>query len=173
MFYYKETSKSETKETSIPVNSIEHIIEPIKEHKDRNSKEAEELAKLLRIEILKRYPNNLGANKKDCIKRWANDIEKMIRLDKRTPENIKSAILWALNDSFWQKNIWSGANLRKHYDKLEAEAKAKFLKYGTITVFAYSLAAERASSKKTLSTSKSLYDVPPTTSEADKKLKAF
>ena len=126
--------KSETKETSIPVNSIEHIIEPIKEHKDRNSKEAEELAKLLRIEILKRYPNNLGANKKDCIKRWANDIEKMIRLDKRTPENIKSAILWALNDSFWQKNIWSGANLRKHYDKLEAEAKAKFLKYGTITV---------------------------------------
>ena len=126
--------KSETQETSIPVNSIEHIIEPIKERKDRNSKEAEELAKLLRIEILKRYPNNLGANKKDCIKRWANDIEKMIRLDKRTPENIKSAILWALNDSFWQKNIWSGANLRKHYDKLEAEAKAKFLKYGTITV---------------------------------------
>lgn len=130
----KETSKSETKETSIPVNSIEHIIEPIKEHKDRNSKEAEELAKLLRIEILKRYPNNLGANKKDCVKRWANDIDKMIRLDKRTPENIKNAILWALNDSFWQKNIWSGANLRKHYDKLEAEAKAKFLKYGTITV---------------------------------------
>ena len=89
---------------------------------------------MLRIEILKRYPNNLGANKKDCVERWAKDIEKMIKIDKRSAENIRRAILWALNDSFWQKNIWSGANLRKHYDKLEAEAKAKFLKHGSITV---------------------------------------
>lgn len=123
---------------SLPNNieyNIKHNIDKERKiKKERSSEEAMELALLLQNEILKRYPNNLGANKKDCVDRWAKDIDKMINIDKRDVESIRRAIIWALNDNFWQKNIWSGANLRKHYDKLEAEAKAKFLKYGSITV---------------------------------------
>lgn len=131
---FEETLKSEMQVSLKPVNSIEHIIEPIIESEHTNKKEAIELAKILKEEILKRYPNNLGANKKDCIDRWAVDIEKMIRIDKRDINSIEKAILWALNDTFWQKNIWSGKNLRKHYDRLEADARAQFMKNGTITV---------------------------------------
>ena len=116
------------------MNSIEHIIEPIKERKYRNSPEAHALALLLKNEILKKYPNNLGANKKDCVERWAIDIDKMIRLDNRSVQAIRNAILWALNDDFWQRNIWSGANLRKHYDKLEADAKRNYLKKGNVII---------------------------------------
>lgn len=138
---FQETSKSETKETSKseiqvsskPVNSKEHIIEHIIEHKEHSPK-ARELALLLKNEILKRYPNNLGANKPGCVERWAKDIDKMMRLDRRDAESIEKAILWALNDDFWQRNIWSGANLRKHYDKLEADAKRNFLKHGVLVV---------------------------------------
>lgn len=97
-------------------------------------KEAILCAQKLRDRILEIYPNNAGARKGDCVDRWAKDIEKMNRLDGRSWENIEKAIEWALNDSFWQKNIWSGANLRKHYDRLEADARADFMKHGTITV---------------------------------------
>lgn len=91
-------------------------------------------ATLLRDKILAIYPNNVGARKKDCPERWAKDIEKLHRLDGRSWEDIKRAIDWAMDDSFWQKNIWSGANLRKHYDRLEADARTDFMKHGTITV---------------------------------------
>lgn len=126
--------KSETNKSAKSVNSIEHIIEPIKELRYRNSQNALDCAKKLRDKILEIYPNNVGARKKDCIERWAKDIDKMNRLDARSWEDIAKAIDWAMRDNFWQKNIWSGANLRKHYDRIEADARAKFMKSGTIIV---------------------------------------
>lgn len=139
---FQETSKSETQESvksetqlsSKSVNSIEHIIEPIKESKYRNSKNSIECAKKLRDKILEIYPNNVGARKIGCVNRWAKDIEKMNRIDGRNWDDIEKSIDWAMSDPFWQKNIWSGANLRKHYDRLEADARADFMKNGTITV---------------------------------------
>ncbi len=98
------------------------------------SEEATKLAELLRSEILRQFPNNATAKKELCAKRWAVDIDRMIRLDHRTPENVRDAILWAMNDEFWRRNIWSGAKLRKQYDRLDADARAGFLKHGTITV---------------------------------------
>ena len=130
----KESGKSEMPVSLKPVNNIEHIIEPIIKSKYTFSKEAIFCAEKLKTKILDNYPNNIGANKKDCVERWAKDIEKMHRLDGRSWENIEKAIDWAMNNTFWQKNIWSGANLRKHYDRLEADARADFMKYGTITV---------------------------------------
>lgn len=130
----QETLKSERQESPKSIYSIEHSIEHNIERKDRNSKEALLCAEKLRDKILQLYPQNVGARKKDCIDRWAKDIEKMNRIDGRSWENIEKAIDWAMNDSFWQRNIWSGANLRKHYDRLEADARANFMKHGTITV---------------------------------------
>lgn len=130
----QESAKSESKESGKPVNSIEHSIEHSIESKDRNWKEALICAELLRDRILAVYPNNVGARKKGCIERWAKDIEKLHRLDEKEWDDIKKAIEWALKDNFWQCNIWSGANLRKHYDRLEANARAHFMRRGTIVV---------------------------------------
>lgn len=139
---FKETSKSEMAVSSKSemavslksVKSIEHSIEHIIESKNSFPKEAISCAEKLRDKILAIYPNNVGAKKKDCVSRWAKDIEKMHRLDGRSWDNIAKAIDWAMGNTFWQKNIWSGANLRKHYDRIEAEARADFMKHGTITV---------------------------------------
>ena len=96
--------------------------------------EATQLAKYLRVKIVEKFPNNRSGDTEAKLKRWALDIDKMIRIDKRTPEAVKNAIDFAMNDNFWCNNIWSGEKLRKHYDSLEAKARQKILKNGTIYV---------------------------------------
>lgn len=143
-----EKGKSILQQRTIHLTNLSNgnttVVEPIpdiKPDKKPNIKQDKvltqkslECAKRLRDKILNVYPNNLGARKKDCIERWAVDIDKMNRIDGRSWENIEQAIDWALDDPFWQKNIWSGKNLRKYYDRLEAEARANFLKRGILTV---------------------------------------
>jgi hypothetical protein len=51
--------------------------------------------------------------------RWAAEIDRMLRLDGRTPERIEAVIRWCRRDAFWQSNILSTAKLRKHFDRLE------------------------------------------------------
>ncbi|HLA04549.1 MAG TPA: hypothetical protein VJZ16_01070 [Syntrophales bacterium] len=72
------------------------------------------LADLLLEKILIRNPNH----KKPNLQTWAKDIDLMIRLDKRTPEDIRRIIEWCQADTFWQSNILSTAKLRKQFDQL-------------------------------------------------------
>ena len=96
------------------------------------NQEAEELAEFLKEQILRNYPNRrIDKNYKQ---NWATDIDRAIRLDGRTPEQLKNAIIFSSNDTFWKQQILSGANLRKHYDRLEARAQADFMKNGTIVI---------------------------------------
>jgi hypothetical protein len=46
-------------------------------------------------------------------------MDKIMRLDKRTPEQLAEVIDWCQQDDFWQDNILSPAKLRKQLDKLE------------------------------------------------------
>lgn len=119
---------------TINKDNIVNNIDNIYREKPKVSVEAIGLADELRHKILANYPNNATAKKDSCVDKWAIDIDKMIRLDKREPEQIRKAIIWAMNDSFWQRNIWSGRALREHYDRLEANAKANFMKHGSITI---------------------------------------
>lgn len=67
-------------------------------------------------------PNNrnLQADRKRAtVERWAGDIDKMIRLDHRTPEEIGAVIEWCQQDQFWSGNILSGAKLREQFDQLQ------------------------------------------------------
>ena len=52
---------------------------------------------------------------------WAGEIDRMIRLDGRSPERIEAVIRWCARDPFWSKNILSAAKLRKHFDRLELQ----------------------------------------------------
>jgi hypothetical protein len=72
------------------------------------------LSKKLYSYMLERNPEY----KKPNFDKWAKHIDRMIRLEKRTPEKIEAVIEWCQADDFWQNNILSTQKLREQYDKL-------------------------------------------------------
>lgn len=88
--------------------------------------EAMTLASLLADLMLGNNPKNAGLStdekKKDAVDRWASEIEKLHRLDHQSWEDIRTVIEWSQKDSFWRKNILSGATLREKYDRLAIDA---------------------------------------------------
>ena len=54
---------------------------------------------------------------------WAEDIDKINRLDNRTFEQIKWMIEWSQEDEFWSQNILSPTKLRKQFNQMVVKAK--------------------------------------------------
>ncbi|HNX28733.1 MAG TPA: replication protein [Syntrophomonadaceae bacterium] len=81
-----------------------------------------QLSQLLLNKILEHLP---GFKKPDLFK-WAETMEKIIRIDERDPDELKQVILFSQNDSFWRTNILSAEKLRKQYDVLNAKRLAKY-----------------------------------------------
>ena len=79
-----------------------------------------ELAKQLKDIILEYDPE---ARVPKSFKTWAKSIDRMMRIDKRTPEQILWLFRWSQNDEFWNPNIRSPDKLRKQWDKLLFKAK--------------------------------------------------
>ncbi len=52
------------------------------------------------------------------VRDWAEDINKMTRIDKRDYKDIEAVLRWSQQDKFWHKNILSGNKLRIQFDKL-------------------------------------------------------
>lgn len=80
-----------------------------------------EHANFLHSKILQIKPNFKPPN----IKAWAKSIEHMMRLDKRSNEEIRAIIEWLPSDSFWCDKILSADTLRKQFDKLELAKASK------------------------------------------------
>ena len=78
------------------------------------------LALLLKNKILS---NNPKAKIKE--NGWAKDVDLMIRVDNRTPEEIKEVIEFSQSHEFWWKNILSMGKLRKQFDKLTNELRGE------------------------------------------------
>lgn len=88
------------------------------------SPEACRLSEKLAGMILKNFPNNRtvsNGNRDGSIQKWAVDIDKLIRIDGQTSEEVSQVIDWCQSDSFWKANILSGSTLRKQWDKLTAK----------------------------------------------------
>jgi len=86
------------------------------------------LSELLAQRILQNNPRHRelsNGKSQDCVIRWAADIDKLHRLDKQTVEDIRMVIEWCQADSFWKKNILSGAKLREQWDQLYPQAIEK------------------------------------------------
>jgi hypothetical protein len=76
------------------------------------------------------------------IRTWSKEVDLMLRLDKRDPQDIRSTIQWLFNScdkdaQFWSTNILSPKKLRKHYDRLvalrnKAQPKRNYDMSGTI-----------------------------------------
>lgn len=91
--------------------------------------EAYQLAERLHKWILRNKPDRkIQENWKE---RWAEDIDKMHRIDGRNWRQIAGAIDWSQRDDFWHQNILSGANLRKHYDRIEDRARLEMEQNGS------------------------------------------
>ncbi|AYO30829.1 hypothetical protein D2962_09575 [Biomaibacter acetigenes] len=60
------------------------------------------------------------------LKRWAYDIDLMIRIDNRSPDEIRALIDWSHRDSFWKANILSPGKLREKWDTLVAHRQREF-----------------------------------------------
>lgn len=80
-------------------------------------KDAEDLANLLadRIEAN-------GSKRPTVTKAWITDMDRLMRLDGRTALQVRLAIEWCQQDSFWSTNILSPAKLREKYDQLRLKA---------------------------------------------------
>ncbi len=79
------------------------------------------LSGLLYELILERDPKY----KNPDFQKWADDIDKLIRLDKRTAEEIETVLRWSQRDSFWQGNILSTSKLRKQFSALKMKMEQK------------------------------------------------
>jgi hypothetical protein len=85
------------------------------------------LAELLLTSHRKEFPNYLsGKEDSEVIKKWAQEIEKLIRIDEKSPEIIREVILWIKTPgNFWFPNILSGTKLRKHFEQIYTQMTAK------------------------------------------------
>ena len=77
------------------------------------------LSKLLLTLILQNTPTF----KKPNLEKWAKEIDLMVRIDKRTHEQIEFTIKWCQQNDFWKANILSTKKLRKQFDTLVSQIK--------------------------------------------------
>ncbi len=90
---------------------------------DESSTEIQ-LARFMRQEMLRTKPNSrVPKNDVASLQKWAQHIDRAIRLDKRTPKELATLFRWAQEDSFWSANIRSPQKLREQFDALEIRRK--------------------------------------------------
>lgn len=58
--------------------------------------------------------------------KWAEDIEKIHRIDGYDWGLIEYTLNWSQNDDFWKQNIRSGSKFRKQFERLLIGAKADY-----------------------------------------------
>ena len=127
---------------------IEIEIEKKKENKfDENSTEFQ-----LSLHLYNLVNKNFNI-KKPNLQTWATHIDKIIRIDGRSAEEVKRVIDWSQQDDFWKQNIRSTNKLRKHYAQL-------CMKMNTDKNFQYSKGIEKKSNSSSLNaTSNYNYDI--------------
>ena len=82
-----------------------------------NTSEASRLCRLLAGLI---YDN--GSKYPAITKKWVAEMDRMMRLDGRTSEQIEACIRWCQAHSFWRANIQSPTKLREKFDTMRLQA---------------------------------------------------
>ena len=87
----------------------------------RAGPEAQALAKLLKSELLEREP---GARTPRTLDGWAQDMDRLIRLDKRKPEEIRETIRWLFRVNYDAEapfDVRSARALRAKWDRIQRQ----------------------------------------------------
>lgn len=126
---YIESHKEGDWETELrPVHLAMQKVD--KERKDKKRKaikepciEAKEVALYLADSITSHYPvRKLSPDK------WEREIERLHTVDGFDWGTIKTVARFSQEDSFWQKQILSGSNFRKHFSRLLIQTKTYYEK---------------------------------------------
>ena len=81
-----------------------------------------QLALFMRQCVLENLPNaKVPEETPKSLKRWTHDIDLMIRIDNRNPNDIRDMMDWAHKDEFWRANVLCPSNLREKWDRLVAQ----------------------------------------------------
>ncbi len=88
--------------------------------KERKSFSPDSLPYQLAESLLNKILEHLPGYKQPDLEKWAEQMEAMLRLDKRPPDEVEAVITFAQEDTFWRTNILSVTKLRKQYDQLNA-----------------------------------------------------
>lgn len=79
------------------------------------------LALFMRQCVIENLPNaKVPEPAPEGLRRWAYDIDLMMRIDCRSPDEIRELIDWSHRDPFWKANILSPGKLREKWDTLVA-----------------------------------------------------
>jgi len=87
------------------------------------SHEACRLAALLKSEILRNKPDYRITPAQ--LRQWELTADRMLRIDRRTSEQIAELIRWVQHDEFWMANVLSMDTLRDKFDQLSMKAELK------------------------------------------------
>jgi predicted phage replisome organizer len=72
---------------------------------------------------LELYPNSKVPSTYKEKEKWAIEIERMKRIDNRSEEEIKQALQFAINDTFWKLNIRSAKKFREKFETLLIQSR--------------------------------------------------
>ncbi len=110
------------KEKDIP-HSTNADTQSKKQEDSESMKQAKLLSQFL-FDECRRIDEKFGIGKdRVTVDRWAKDIEKLIRIDKRTFYEVKEVIVWAKAHHFWTVNIMSGVKLREKFPRLYTQMR--------------------------------------------------
>jgi len=129
----KETDNAKMSGASQDTNPINYPLEVRSKKKEEEEEEnnttptkektfsqtSEKLAKKLFYLIQQNDPKA----KKPNFSSWAGTIDKLMRIDGRSEQEISRVMEFCQNDSFWKSNILSADKLRKQFSRLAIKAK--------------------------------------------------
>ena len=122
-----KTKQDKTKQNNISSSESptpnEKKAEPEKKAKKKYDHQSEpyRLANKLKNGIMANNPDHKKITEPQ-LQGWADDMRKMLELDKRSYEQVSNMISWCQNDDFWKTNILSASKLRKQYDQMRVRA---------------------------------------------------
>lgn len=74
----------------------------------------------------KKYSNYSDKQMINLIQKWCDPIDKLMRIDNQSYEDIFNIITGVVNDDFWSTVILSTSNLRKNFTKLYPKFAKKY-----------------------------------------------
>lgn len=101
-----------------PANTSETTDE---ESKSKTIYDAESPEMILSKKLLDKLLERLPDIKKPNMQTWATDMNSLLRIDKRKPEDVSKVIDWCQASPFWRQHIMSPFKLRKHYDSVRLQ----------------------------------------------------
>jgi hypothetical protein len=121
---FYESIKNENAPTSEPNLSQTRAIKEERKKDKKNIYSSDSIEFGLATYFFQQIQTFLSDARPPNFQKWSKDIDAIIRIDKRSADDVKKYISWMTKDiDFWQGKILSPDKLRKQWDKLTLAMK--------------------------------------------------